>query len=142
MCFPDSLVGIQTGSDEGNQYIEYFLRSKKYEIRQASYSSGCELNWSLNPYPLALPPLPEQHEIVRRVEALFALADQIETRYAKAKTHVDRLTQSILAKAFRGELVPQDPKDEPASVLLERIREDGGGGGGTEAEGGEESANG
>ena len=49
----------------------------------------------------------EQHEIVRRVEALFALADQIETRYQKAKTYVDKLTQSILAKAFRGELVPQ-----------------------------------
>jgi hypothetical protein len=46
----------------------------------------------------------------------------IEARYAKAKVHVDKLTQSILAKAFRGELVPQDPNDEPASVLLKRIR--------------------
>lgn len=69
-----------------------------------------------------LPPLPEQHEIVRRVEALFAVADRIESRYKKAKAQVDRLTQSILAKAFRGELVPQDPNDEPASVLLERIK--------------------
>jgi type I restriction enzyme S subunit len=69
-----------------------------------------------------LPPLAERQEIVRRVEALFALADQIEARYAKAKAHVEKLTQSILAKAFRGELVPQDPNDEPASVLLERIR--------------------
>lgn len=72
--------------------------------------------------PTPLPPLPEQYEIVRRVEALFTLADQLEARYEKAKVHVDRLTQSILAKAFRGELVPQDPADEPASVLLERIR--------------------
>lgn len=69
-----------------------------------------------------LPPLPEQQEIVRRVEALFAVADRIEARYKKAKAQVDRLTQSILAKAFRGELVPQNPDDEPASVLLERIR--------------------
>ena len=69
-----------------------------------------------------MPPIPEQHEIVRRVEALFKLADDIEKRYEKARVHVDRLTQSILAKAFRGELVPQDPDDEPASVLLERIR--------------------
>jgi len=60
---------------------------------------------------------------VRRVEALFVLADQIEARYAKAKAHVHNLTQSILAKAFRGELVPQDPNDEPASVLLERIQQ-------------------
>jgi type I restriction enzyme S subunit len=56
------------------------------------------------------------------VEALFALADQIQARYTKAKAHIEKLTQSILAKAFRGELVPQDPNDEPASVLLERIR--------------------
>ncbi len=67
-------------------------------------------------------PLAEQKEIVRRAEALFALADQIDVRYAKAVAHVEKLTQSILAKAFDGELVPQDPNDEPASVLLERIR--------------------
>ena len=72
--------------------------------------------------PIFLPPLAEQQEIVRRVEALFAVADQLEARYAKAKAHVEKLTQSILAKAFRGELVPQDPNDEPASVLLERIK--------------------
>src|SRR6266478_493136 len=65
----------------------------------------------------------EQQEIVRCVKELFALADQIEARYAKAKAHVEKLTQSILAKAFRGDLVPQDPNDEPASVLLERIRQ-------------------
>jgi len=71
---------------------------------------------------VAVPPLPEQHEIVRRVEALFKKADESEVRYKKAKTFVDRLTQSILAKAFRGELVPQDPNDEPASELLKRIK--------------------
>ena len=69
-----------------------------------------------------LPPLLEQHEIARRVEALFGLADQIKARFARAKARVDQLTQSILAKAFRGELVPQIPNDEPASVLLERIK--------------------
>ena len=62
------------------------------------------------------------HEIVRRVGALFKKADEIEGRYKKVKAFVDKLTQSILAKAFRGELVPQDPTDEPASKLLERIR--------------------
>jgi type I restriction enzyme S subunit len=71
---------------------------------------------------LPVPALAEQREIVRRVEQLFTLADQIEARYAKAQAHVDKLTQSLLAKAFRGELVPQDPNDEPASALLARIR--------------------
>jgi type I restriction enzyme S subunit len=70
-----------------------------------------------------LPPLPEQQEIVRRVGALLALADQLEARYAKAKAYVEKLAPSLLARAFRGELVPQDPNDEPASVLLKRIRE-------------------
>jgi type I restriction enzyme S subunit len=70
-----------------------------------------------------VPPLVEQQEIVRRVEALFKTADALEARYRKAKAHVDKLTQSILAKAFRGELVPQDPNDESASTLLERIRQ-------------------
>ncbi len=69
-----------------------------------------------------VPPLDEQLEIVRRVETLFALADRIEARYQAISERVDKLTQSLLAKAFRGELVPQDPNDEPASVLLERIR--------------------
>jgi type I restriction enzyme, S subunit len=69
-----------------------------------------------------VPPLPEQHEIVRRVEFLFALADQIEARFTKAQQQVDKLSPSLLAKAFRGELVAQDPRDEPASKLLERIK--------------------
>jgi type I restriction enzyme S subunit len=71
--------------------------------------------------PVFLPPIPEQQEIVRRVEALFALADRIEARLAAAQATVVRLTPATLAKAFRGELVPQDPDDEPAAVLLERI---------------------
>ncbi len=55
------------------------------------------------------------------MEQLFTLADQLEARFAKAQVHVDKLTQSLLAKAFRGELVPQDPNDEPAEKLLKRI---------------------
>jgi type I restriction enzyme S subunit len=80
--------------------------------------------------PVALPPIPEQHEIVRRVEVLFRLADAIEKRVATATARAEKLTQAILAKAFRGELVPteaelarREGRDyEPASALLERIR--------------------
>ncbi|GIB02502.1 Type I restriction enzyme EcoKI, S subunit [Vibrio cholerae] len=72
---------------------------------------------------LAVPfaPLEEQKEIVRLVDQYFAFADTIEAQVKKAQARVDKLTQSILAKAFRGELVPQDPNDEPADKLLERI---------------------
>ena len=76
----------------------------------------------LRTLPVELPPLDEQIEIVRRVEALFAVADRLETRYQAARAQVNQLTPSLLAKAFRGELVPQDPNDEPAEKLLERIR--------------------
>jgi type I restriction enzyme S subunit len=72
-------------------------------------------------FPLPLAPLDEQAEIVRRVESLFAYADRLEARYAAARAQVERLTPALLAKAFRGELVPQDPNDEPAAVLLARI---------------------
>lgn len=70
---------------------------------------------------LATPPLAEQHEIVRRVETLFAFADRLEARCAAARKQAGQLTPALLAKAFRGELVPQDPADEPAAELLKRL---------------------
>jgi type I restriction enzyme S subunit len=71
---------------------------------------------------IPLPPLKEQKEIVRRVESLFTLADTVEKQHLETKKRIDRLTQSLLAKAFRGELMPQDPSDEPAAELLKRIQ--------------------
>jgi type I restriction enzyme S subunit len=76
---------------------------------------------ALNSLPIGVPPSKEIEEIVRRVEILFAFADRLEARLAKALAAADRLTPSLLAKAFRGELVPQDPADEPAAVLLQRL---------------------
>lgn len=107
-----------------SKYLWYWFQLQ-YEItRQVGSGSGPQaLNCQrVRELPFHLPPLPEQHEIVRRVNALFKKADEIEVRYKKAKAFVDKMTQSILAKAFRGELVPQDPNDEPASVLLEKIK--------------------
>ncbi|CAH1385163.1 restriction endonuclease subunit S [Candidatus Nitrotoga sp. M5] len=70
---------------------------------------------------VAIPSVEEQTEIVRRVEALFAFADRLEARHQATCDKVEKLTPATLAKAFRGELVQQDPNDEPASVLLKRI---------------------
>jgi type I restriction enzyme S subunit len=64
----------------------------------------------------------EEQEIVRRVEGLFALANQLEVRLAKARGQVCKLTSSLLARAFAGKLVPQNPADEPASELLNRTK--------------------
>jgi type I restriction enzyme S subunit len=110
-------------------YLNYYLSS--YEIRvqielPARSTSGVNNinSTEVKNLEIAVPPLEEQKEIVKRVKALFRKCDLIEQRYLNAKAYTDKLTQSILAKAFRGELVPQDSNDEPAEVLLERIREE------------------
>ena len=95
--------------------LDYFLRAGKQTTNLASINKSV-----LGNLPISLPPALEQAEIVRRVESLFAWADSLEARHAAAGAHVERLTPALLAKAFRGELVPQDPADEPASELLER----------------------
>ncbi len=77
---------------------------------------------------IPLPPLPEQHRIVAKIEELMPLVE----RYGKAQQALDqlneslpaRLRQSILQEAIKGRLVPQDPKEEPASELLKRIRKE------------------
>lgn len=76
----------------------------------------------LRTLPLKLPGKEEQAEIVSRVETLFAFADRLEARLQAAQTATERLTPALLTKAFRGELVPQDPNDEPASELLRRLQ--------------------
>jgi type I restriction enzyme S subunit len=73
---------------------------------------------------LSVPCIAEQVEIVRRVETLFAFADSLEARLKAAQTATERMTPALLAKAFRGELVPQDPNDEPASKLLRRLQQE------------------
>ena len=74
--------------------------------------------------PVPFPPLAEQREIVRRLEAALTRLDAAAAAHAAAVAELDLLDQSLLARAFRGELVPQDPNDEPASALLARIQAD------------------
>lgn len=76
----------------------------------------------LKTLPIAVSPLEEHQEIVRRVESLFAKADQIEASYQKLKAKIEQLLQALLAKAFRGELVEQLPSDGDARELLKQIK--------------------
>lgn len=76
----------------------------------------------LKAFSFELPPLQEQQEIVRRIEAVFAWLNKLSGEHARVAALLPKLEQALLAKAFRGELVPEDLNDEPASVLLERIR--------------------
>lgn len=109
-----------------SEYIYLWLVSPtagRAQLEKAAYGAGKPgLNLqNIKDVDISLPPIEEQKEIVRQVEKLFILADKLETHYQNAKARIDKLSQSVLAKAFRGELVPQDPNDEPAEKLLERI---------------------
>jgi len=124
-CINQNVAGVVM--DHGlvdSRFLWYWFKARYEQNRTVGSGSGPQaLNCQrVRELPLNLPPLEEQREITRRMDQMMVLADQIEARYIKAKTHVDRLSQSILAKAFRGELVPQDPNDEPAEMLLARLK--------------------
>ncbi|QEL57331.1 restriction endonuclease subunit S [Chromobacterium paludis] len=106
-----------------SEYLWYSFQAKYEENRSEGSGTGPQaLNCQrVRELLIHLPPLEEQYEIVRRVETLFAFADRLEARLAATQSAADKLTPSLLAKAFRGELVPQDPNDEPAAELLKRL---------------------
>lgn len=78
----------------------------------------------LERYPMMLPPIIEQRKIVNRVMLLFTKMDQEKKLIQQLETQLDTLKQSILSKAFRGELGTNDPADEQAIELLKRNLQD------------------
>jgi type I restriction enzyme S subunit len=124
-CFPDSVVGFNADAARClPDYVEYFIRTAKADLEQfAPATAQKNINLEvLGSIRLPVASLHEQAEIVRRIDRAFAEIDRLTAEAAAARRLLDRLDQAVLAKAFRGELVPQDPADEPASVLLDRIR--------------------
>jgi len=114
------------------QFVKIRLRENYEETRKAA-AGGAQPNLNLRKVreiPISLPPKEEQAEIVHRVEQLFTFADQIEQRVKNARSKVNHLTQSILAKAFRGELTSEWRRQNPdlisgnnsAEALLEQIK--------------------
>lgn len=129
--FPDLMIRLTPNTSKINpDFLYYFLAWEKTRIQVRNSASGTagtmpKINQSIfTELSLGVPSIEEQHEIVRRVEKLFSLADSLETKYKKAFSRVEKIEQSILAKAFRGELVEPDPNDEPAEELLKRILEE------------------
>ena len=127
LVYPDKLIRVRIDVDKAlSSWIEIAVNAPAIReiIERTARTSAGQTGISgkdLKELKVPIPSLREQAEIVRRVESLFAWADRLEARLATARARVERLTPSLLAKAFRGELVPQDPADEPASELLKRL---------------------
>ncbi|CAI1109195.1 Type I restriction enzyme EcoKI specificity protein [Serratia proteamaculans] len=129
------LIKVQCLDGLNPEYLNYHLNSHIakqycYEVKSDGVSQSNINAQKLAAYPLEVPPIEEQTEIVRRVELFFAYADTIEKQLHNALERVNSLTQSILAKAFRGELTAQWRAENPdlisgensAAALLEKIK--------------------
>jgi type I restriction enzyme S subunit len=117
---------IRTGWWIVPAYLSHFLNSPYSQDQIFSTESGVTregLNYTqVRSLQIPLAPLEEQKRIASRIEEAFPITNRVEAAAAKARERAGRINQAILAKAFRGEIVPQDPGDEPASALLQRIK--------------------
>ncbi|HEY8067225.1 MAG TPA: hypothetical protein VIF40_21235, partial [Methylosinus sp.] len=108
-------------------FFSYWFNGEKHgqgDFTRAMYGAARpHLSFDqIREFPVPLISWPQAAACVGRIEAAFAKIDRIAAEAASARALLDRLDQAILAKAFRGDLVPQDPSDEPAEKLLEKIK--------------------
>jgi len=122
-----SLIRVRViSTDLLSKYLLYYFQSpiSQYFTRKTTKGTTRAGTNSkiVGELPLIVPPLQEQKKIAEEIERLFSIADQSEHTIEYSLAHAARLRQSILKQAFEGKLAPQDPTDEPASVLLDRIK--------------------
>ncbi len=126
--YPDLMMRLRFENPSLTRLVWYRLNSsavRQYFRDRATGTAGNMPKISggvLRDLAIALPERNDWQPTVHLLDAVFARADRLEAEAARARALIDRLESAILARAFRGELVPQDPNDEPASVLLDRIR--------------------
>ena len=110
-----------------SKYFLYLFRSEVFQRRILTGSRGTGMQNlagidEIKALIIDLPPKAEQEAIVQDIESRLSVCDKIEESITTSLQQAEALRQSILKKAFEGKLVEQDPNDEPASVLLERIK--------------------
>ena len=121
------LIKVRFNQPKLGKYILWWLLSsdgRNFITRIASSTSGLHtLSISkVASLPLPLPPILEQEQIVFEIERVLSIADVLQQALEIALRQAERIGQSILKNAFEGKLVPHDPNDEPAELLLERIK--------------------
>ncbi|MBU5257222.1 restriction endonuclease subunit S [Tissierella praeacuta] len=126
--FASYLIRVELSTKMFYQYISYFLNSNLYweQLRDKSKGTGQpNVNAvSLSNLLIPLPPLSEQKLIVEKVDGLFALIDELDSNKEDLLEVINLTRNQVLQEAIQGKLVEQNPEDEPASLLLERIKEE------------------
>jgi type I restriction enzyme S subunit len=125
VCSTDILV-YRNQKPENCFFFNLYLGTPEFIQKANTESKGINLPRvsakTINQFAIDTPPSKELAIIQEKVLSLFSAADKIEAQYQNLKSKIDSLPQAILAKAFKGELVAQNANDEPAGVLLERIK--------------------
>ena len=125
--FESNMMKVIPSKCADPSFFAHYLRSPVGRARLTTRAKWAVNQASINQSdvcmtPVPIPPLAEQRRIVAEVDRRLTVIQQAEATVHANLTRAERLRQSILKQAFSGKLVPQDPNDEPASVLLERIR--------------------
>ncbi|MBK6714997.1 MAG: restriction endonuclease subunit S [Burkholderiales bacterium] len=123
-CINQNVAGVIPVPDLIDPRYLWYWFQRQYEVtRTHGNGSGPKaLNCDrIRELEVVLPPLNQQLEIVQRIDSLFGVAAQIENLHRTARSRAKQIAPQVLTIAFRGDLVPQDAKDEPASHLLQRI---------------------
>lgn len=126
LAFQKALIRVRPNTEFLSAgFLTYYLKYLADAGSLQDHTTGSTIKHlpqkALQQLPIRLPPVDVQNEIICRIEAAFKWLDRVSADHAAAAKLLPKLDAAILAKAFRGELVPQDPSDEPASALLERI---------------------
>ena len=125
LCFSqDSQALISNTSFVNPDYILYYLSQAVQLFKRTSRGTTISgvTKKQLSDLFLPIPPLNEQKRIVSKIESIFDKIDAVEKTVSQSISALDTLKQSVLKQAFEGNLIPQNPNDEPAFVLLERIK--------------------